>query len=51
LGASFFQQKALIGLLVQFTPFSKNASKRGTLFSMEATECTSAKEYSPNPDS
>jgi hypothetical protein len=36
-GASFFQQKACIGLLVQFTPFSSKHSKSGTLLSKLAT--------------
>jgi hypothetical protein len=37
IGSLFFQQKAVIGRRVQFTPFVKYASNNGTLFSIDAT--------------
>ena len=48
-GASSFQQNAFIGLLVQFTPFSKNASNTGVIPSIDATICTSQLVNSPYP--
>jgi len=49
LGASFFQQNAWIGLLVQFTPLGSRHSNNNALRSILFTVCISAKVKSPCP--